>query len=84
MAVVDRLERVPGDVILPSFVVTAVCAVPGGAHPSYAHGYGRRDNTFYRTWDGISRDRATFSDWIERHILGAEDHAAFLASLAHG
>lgn len=80
--IVDHLERVPGDVILPSFVVDAVCAAPGGAHPSYAHGYDHRDNAFYRAWDAISRDRATFTAWIDRHIHGTEDHAGFRASVA--
>jgi glutaconate CoA-transferase subunit A len=68
--IVDELSRVPGDVILPSFVVTAVCVARGGAHPSYAHGYDRRDNEFYRAWDGISRDRDTFLGWIEEHVHG--------------
>ena len=80
--VVERLARVPGDVILPSFVLTAVCLAPGGAHPSYAHGYDRRDNAFYRAWDHISRDRESFLAWIDRHIHGTEDMASFRESLA--
>jgi glutaconate CoA-transferase subunit A len=34
--------------------------VPGGAHPSYAHGYYKRDNVFYQAWDAIARDRDSF------------------------
>ena len=34
--------------------MTYVAAVPGGAHPSYAHGYYERDNAYYRAWDAIS------------------------------
>ena len=30
---------------------------PGGARPSYAHGYYARDNSFYFAWDKIARDR---------------------------
>ena len=46
--VVDELEPRPGAFVLPAWVVDAVCAVmPGGAHPSYAHGYYDRDNAFY-------------------------------------
>ena len=52
---------VPGAVVLPSWVVTAVREVPGGAHPSYAQGYSDRDNAFYRAWDAISRDRERFA-----------------------
>ena len=36
-------------------------AVPGGAHPSYAHGYYARDNAYYKAWDAIARERDT---WI--------------------
>src|SRR6476619_3428889 len=65
--VVDELEPVPGAVILPTWVVSAVAVAPGGAHPSYVHGYYERDNAFYRRWDGISRDRDAFADWIREH-----------------
>lgn len=58
--VVDELDPRPGAVVLPSWTITAVCAAPGGAHPSYAHGYYDRDNDFYVRWDGVSRDRDTF------------------------
>ena len=68
--VVDRLEPRPGSVVLPGWVVTAVAAMPGGAHPSYASGYSRRDNAFYRAWDAISRDRHSFSTWMDDHVLG--------------
>ena len=63
--VVDELEPVPGATVLPSWAVTAVAEVPGGAHPSYAHGYSDRDNDYYREWDEISRDRERFVQWLE-------------------
>jgi glutaconate CoA-transferase subunit A len=78
---VDRLEPVPGAVVLPEFAVTAVCLVPGGAHPSYTQGYDRRDNAFYRRWDAVSRDRERFLAWIDRHVRGTEDAAAYRRSL---
>lgn len=67
--VVERLPPVPGAIVLPAAVVTLVAEVPKGTHPSYAQGYSRRDNAFYREWDGISRDRDRFSRWIERHVV---------------
>jgi glutaconate CoA-transferase subunit A len=67
--IVDVLEPRPGAVVLPGWVVTAVAEVPGGAHPSYAHGYSVRDNAFYEAWDPISRDRDTFLAWMRRHVL---------------
>lgn len=79
---VDRLERVPGDVILPAALIDAVAEVPGGAHPSYALGYDRRDNAFYRAWDAVARDRERFTAWIDRHVRGTATMAEFRASLA--
>jgi glutaconate CoA-transferase subunit A len=69
--IVDKLEPRPGAVVLPSWVIDAVAEVPGGARPSYAHGYYERDNDFYVAWDAISRDRETFTSWMQEHVLGA-------------
>jgi glutaconate CoA-transferase, subunit A len=69
--IVDELVPVPDQVILPSWAVTCVAEVPGGAHPSYAHGYYERDNDYYRHWDAISRDRETFASWLDEVVLGA-------------
>jgi glutaconate CoA-transferase, subunit A len=80
--IVDELELRPGGTVLPAWVVDAVCLTPGGAHPSYAHGYYDRDNPFYIAWDPISRDRDTFRAWIKRHVLDTADVAAYHASLA--
>jgi len=69
--VVDELTPVPGQVVLPTWVLSAVAHVPGGAHPSYAQGFSLRDNDFYRRWDAVSRDRGAFTAWLERDVLGA-------------
>jgi glutaconate CoA-transferase subunit A len=79
--IVDRLEPRPYSVVLPSRVVNAVACVPGGAHPSYADGYSRRDNTFYRRWDEIARDRDVFTSWMQRHVLGTRDFVEYRTSL---
>jgi glutaconate CoA-transferase subunit A len=68
---VDELEPRPGAVVLPHWVLTRVAVVPGGAHPSYAHGYSLRDNDFYVAWDTVSRDRDTFLEWMNTHVLGS-------------
>ena len=80
--IVGELTPVHGDVILPAVTISGVCQVPRGAHPSYAQGYDRRDNAFYLAWDAISRDRSTFTAWIDRHVRGTRDHAEFLGSIA--
>ncbi|MCR3718810.1 MULTISPECIES: CoA transferase subunit A [Prauserella salsuginis group] len=67
--VVDELEPVAGQVVLPHWAVTAVAEVPGGAHPSYAQGYSERDNAYYKYWDSIGRDRDTFRTWVRDEVL---------------
>lgn len=59
----------PNAVILPGWTIDAVAQVPGGAHPSYAHGYYARDNAFYKDWDRIARDRDGFLEWMETNVL---------------
>ena len=78
--VVDELDpRVT--VTLPAWVVSAVAVVPSGAHPSYAHGFYERDNEYYKAWDDISRDRDTFTEWIDRHIMQTADFSEHLSLL---
>jgi glutaconate CoA-transferase, subunit A len=79
--IVPELIPRPGAVVIPSWVIDAVAEAPGGAHPSYAHGYYERDNAFYVGWDPISRDRHAFTDWIRRHVLEAEDVLQYRQSL---
>jgi glutaconate CoA-transferase, subunit A len=79
--IVDELQPRPNAVVLPSWVVDAVCPAPRGAHPSYAHGYYDRDNEFYVAWDPISRDRDRFLDWMRRHVLETADVDEYHASL---
>ena len=84
VTVEERVEALNADMnalILPSWVVTAASVVPGGAYPSYAQGYYPRDNAFYLAWDEIARERASFSAWMERHVLEVADHAALLRKL---
>jgi glutaconate CoA-transferase, subunit A len=79
--VVDALELRPGGIVLPAWVVDAVAVAPGGAHPSYAHGYYERDNDFYRRWDDISRNRDRFVEWMRRHVLSTADVEDYHRSL---
>lgn len=79
--VVGLLDAPPNAVVLPSWTVNAVCLVPRGAFPSYAHGHYARDNAFYEQWDDVSRERGGFAAWIDRHILQTADFDAFRRSL---
>ena len=79
--IVDDLEAPMNAIVLPTWVVTAIACVPGGAYPSYAQGYYSRDNAFYLAWDEIARERVRFAEWIDQHVRGTADHAAFLRSV---
>lgn len=61
--------RSPNAVILPAWTISAIVHAPGGAHPSYAHGYSRRDNGFYLAWERISRSRESFLEWMREHVM---------------
>lgn len=56
-------------VVLPAWTVTVIAVAPGGARPSYAHGYYARDNAFYVEWDAIARDRDRFRAWIDTEVM---------------
>ena len=71
--IVDDLNAWPNACILPHWILSAVCCVPGGAAPSYAHGYYERDNRFYLAWDVIAKNREIFQNWIKTHIRGTND-----------
>ena len=67
----DFADVHPNACILPHWTVTAIAHVPGGAHPSYAHGYYPRDNAAYLEWDAIAADRETFRDWMAENVMQA-------------
>jgi glutaconate CoA-transferase subunit A len=79
--IVDELPPVAGAVVLPSWVISAVCHVPGGAHPSFTQGFSTRANDFYKAWDAISKDRDAFTAWVDKHIMGTADFAEYSESV---
>lgn len=79
--IVDELAAPMNACVLPHWVIRYVCLVSGGAFPSYALGYYKRDNAFYKAWDGISRDRQSFRDWMHAHVLSTDDFNGFKRSL---
>ncbi len=82
--VVDNFDDVHTNCcILPQWAITSIVEVPGGAHPSYAHGYYIRDNAAYLEWDKIAADRDLFTKWMTENVLEAtpEDFAGRVANL---
>jgi len=70
--VVDNFDDVhPNACVLPHWTIAAIAVVPGGAHPSYTHGYYDRDNKAYLEWDRISADREVFRAWMQANVFDA-------------
>ena len=67
----DFADIHPNACILPHWTIASIAHVPGGAHPSYAHGYYARDNAAYVAWDEVSGNRETFRNWMEENVLKA-------------
>ena len=59
----------PNACVLPHWTIAAIAVVPGGANPSYAHGYYIRDNRSYLDWDRVAADRERFTAWMEEHVM---------------
>jgi glutaconate CoA-transferase subunit A len=82
--IVDELPaRSLNAVVLPYWTVGHVAEVPGGAFPSYAQGYYPRNNSFYKQWDTIARERDTFLAWMQENVLskGPEAFAQYAGKL---
>lgn len=65
----------PNLCVLPHWTISSIAHVPGGAHPSYTHGYYDRDNAAYLEWDKISADRDLFTAWMRENVLEAGPEA---------
>jgi glutaconate CoA-transferase subunit A len=77
--IVDDFDSLhPNLCVLPSWTITAISVVPGGAHPSYTHGRYIRDNAAYVEWDEIAADRERFSAWMQKNVIESspEDFSA--------
>ena len=71
----------PNRTLIPGFIVSAVCHVPGAAHPSYAQGYYDRDNDFYLKWDKISENPETVKAYLDEWVYGVKDRLEYWLKL---
>jgi len=71
----------PNRTLIPGFIVSAVCHVPGAAHPSYAQGYYDRDNDFYLKWDKISENIGTVKAYLDEWVFGVKDRSEYWQKL---
>jgi glutaconate CoA-transferase subunit A len=68
----------PNRNVIPGFLVSSVVHESFGAYPSPTQGYSRRDDNFYFEYHKETRSREGFERWLDKYVLGIEDHAAFL------
>lgn len=74
--IVDDLNAHPNACVIPGWAISAVAVAEKGALPSYTHGYYGRSNRFYKEWDAIARDRATFTQWLDENVYRADNNSA--------
>jgi len=74
----------PNRTMVPGEVVSAVVAVPFGAHPSYVQGYYDRDNQFYIEWDGVTATPDGYAAWLDAWVHGVRDRQEYAARLGQG
>lgn len=67
--IVDSFEARKNSIVIPYFVISAVCLAPNGASPSYALDYYERDNDAYVAWNTISKERDTFLEWLSETVF---------------
>lgn len=63
----------PNRTVIPGFLVTAVCHVPLGAHPSPVQGYYKRDDAFFRQYHESTKTAGDFEAWSAKWIHGVRD-----------
>jgi len=71
----------PNRTVVPGLIVSAVCQVPFGAHPSYVQGYYDRDTEYYMAWDETSRDERRFLRWLDEWAYGLDSREKYVEKL---
>jgi len=77
----ETILRDPNRTLIPGFLVASVVHEPFGSFPSPTQGYARRDDEFYFDYHRASRTREGFEQWLEKWVLGVNDHAEFVGLL---
>lgn len=72
----------PSRVLVPGYLVSAVCHVPAAVHPSPQTGLWMRDNDFFGDYHAQSRTVEGFKAWLDEWVFGVEDHEAYGKKLA--
>src|ERR1019366_6994933 len=68
----------PNRTVFQGFLVSAVCEVPFGAHPSPVQGYYNRDNDYYSEYHRGTKTVAEYEAWLARWVTGVKDRAGYV------
>src|SRR5437764_845460 len=77
----DVIASDPNRTVIPGFLVSAVCEVPLGAHPSPVQGYYKRDDSFFRQYHEESKTAEAFESWAGRWVYDVKDIAGYAKQL---
>jgi glutaconate CoA-transferase subunit A len=77
----EVIARDPNRTVFAGFLVNAVVECPFGSHPSPVQGYYKRDNAYYHQYHEQTKAPEETKRWLERHVYGVTDRAAYLAQL---
>jgi len=86
----DFIRKYSAYVKIPGYMVSAVCKVPFGAHPSGMYNAGLaefegylEDYDFFADAHRAGRDLQKAQQWVEEWILDCPDHDAYLRKLGN-
>ncbi|MBE8540000.1 CoA transferase subunit A [Geoglobus acetivorans] len=74
----EELRKFPEQNVLPGFLVDAVVPVEFGAHPTSCARFYDYDPEFLRIYHSLAKDDGSFTDFLEKYVLGVEDHDEYL------
>ncbi|HEY2785478.1 MAG TPA: CoA-transferase [Fimbriiglobus sp.] len=74
----DVFRDEPHRTQIPFFCVDAVCEVPFGSYPGGMPGEYAADESHLQAWLDAECDEAAFRAFLDRHIYGVPDFAAYL------
>jgi glutaconate CoA-transferase, subunit A len=77
----DVILSDPSRVLVPGYLVSAVCHVPAACHPAPQVGCWKRDNQFFNDYHSESRTPEDFQAWLEQWVFSVSDHAAYCEKL---
>jgi glutaconate CoA-transferase subunit A len=73
-----EIREHPEMTVIPSFCVDAVCEVPFGSYPGNMAGEYFSDEDHLREWLSVEEDETEFRKFLQKHIYGVPDFAAYL------